>query len=1030
MSEDRVVFARVLANGPGGITADIEGVTYGPGLGLRPDLSPGDMEPIAYLHPGSSRQPVSLGQSPRLIEIRLPSSSGGTGTSLGSWYQPEGQASLPYGIYARVAPYPLSGTSGNLWSLARTADSSSVDGNTFRGRLDPLGIVNFSSYSTRVVGIYAPIYGSNSSAVTNSLQIVELFNPGAFGGGGYNSYPFSYPATRAEKFVGGFFQPSGPNFDADALPSLFYIPNSNTDAYIIPTQCGICSFQRNGQVVTWSPHIADTLRFSRGPFSVASDTINDNGPNQGMVPVLEGSFLSYSTAENDNGVAASGPRATMYLYFVDLNTDLTQGQAIPQPPISLLSLTPGGALKIYGTGISSGAFDVDSTSGIAQFQNNFQSGGGPYVDWQGNGFTGPLTPGTGNASLAYSTAPTTNVIGGDYQLPVKPSRWPEHSAQHSWWIYLNSLSQSGPPAAVPTPYLQIVAVDQQTRALTIKNKLTPASLFPVDPYPGWRAAQIATIVAAANASRSATPTSITGTVAYAYCAGDVWVGDQLKLDSGGSVVAAPPEEDLGRDIKYLVFPMASDFDELSMPQISMSKTTTTDQSCAGVFDATQDSHFIAVGEPVLVAYNYTSYPLAYVSPTEFLETISGRWDSTTVSVRDGIFFYEGYVGSPPVFDGMIPGPISHSEYDSVTVTVNNPSTGTYAAGAGLFGGSYLYHYSYAVRMNANYSHTAFANYAQSVISTMNLLLPTPVWDPAIPAYALSPALPVPTDHTQLVWESYDVNANIQLDHVEFWGPTSDPFTSQPDVGLYANGISGSSSNTLTYRTLLVVTPKDGSPGFTKDISQKLSWTGESGIGDGRNKLVQATDWLATLNVWQILSRGQYLFVLRQYIPNFVHLSDYTKRTPHVEIYKLVNGDAHYPSKVTDLLFVTRFNLQPTPPVTTPPTVLLPRYVHSPRMLIDVDLNGNPFVEVHSEWVPSTWTSGDDGSVRRQAQTLIQLAQDPSTRGFNYLFNWSRTDNLSPPGYTDNSPTLVELSTAAVTLTGLISIKDGQNVVQF
>lgn len=69
MANDRVTYARVISNGDGGITADIEGVVYSGVPSTNPDLQFGDQEPVGFLLPKSSRQPLIIARRSTVLEF-------------------------------------------------------------------------------------------------------------------------------------------------------------------------------------------------------------------------------------------------------------------------------------------------------------------------------------------------------------------------------------------------------------------------------------------------------------------------------------------------------------------------------------------------------------------------------------------------------------------------------------------------------------------------------------------------------------------------------------------------------------------------------------------------------------------------------------------------------------------------------------------------------------------------------------------------------------------------------------------------
>lgn len=94
MAQDRVTYARVLSNGAGGITADIEGAVYGPGVAsMNPDLQAGDQVPVGFLHPQSSRQPLIIARRSTVAEFPA-LRSGVPPFSWGLWPQSRGGPGL------------------------------------------------------------------------------------------------------------------------------------------------------------------------------------------------------------------------------------------------------------------------------------------------------------------------------------------------------------------------------------------------------------------------------------------------------------------------------------------------------------------------------------------------------------------------------------------------------------------------------------------------------------------------------------------------------------------------------------------------------------------------------------------------------------------------------------------------------------------------------------------------------------------------------------------------------------------------
>lgn len=113
MPKDRVTYAKILGKSGLGLTADIEGTVYHGVSSINPDLNVGDQEPVGFLIPGSSRQPIILAK-PRGSTLEFPPLAQSIPPFfVGSWPISQGNSGLDYGtIQAQTKPDLESGSTG------------------------------------------------------------------------------------------------------------------------------------------------------------------------------------------------------------------------------------------------------------------------------------------------------------------------------------------------------------------------------------------------------------------------------------------------------------------------------------------------------------------------------------------------------------------------------------------------------------------------------------------------------------------------------------------------------------------------------------------------------------------------------------------------------------------------------------------------------------------------------------------------------------------------------------------------------
>lgn len=563
------------ADGSGTDATALNGDTYSGAASITGNHNAGDRLYAGSMS-GGLRNPVILhgwaDQVKRLPADWLLAGGGGHSSGNGFWLAPEALTSLPGGLTANITPYPLGGTLSFLFSIPRTSNSSTLTEQIARGRLDPRGVLATQDPSgLPEIAAFAPTFPDASYPVADTLHLTEFFSG--------NSLAIPFPTGRGEYYLGGgsvsllSFEPGRGN------GYFWYI--SSLDWYVITSECGICVIPRasRGPLGTpiWSPYQADTLRPSRaGSLSVAKDLASD-----GLLRILEGAYLGLVA---DGGVASAGNRAMIRQYGVDPSTFA----ATVESAIFLSGLVPGGVsgCTILGVGIGSCGFDTDAgQETVSNWNLIFQSGGGPYTDNLGHGFT-KGAPGSGDSSLAYTDA-NNSVFNFGLELQIAASRWPEINAQ--WWLYISCVS------AAKIPYLIIASVDQVGRALTAQATYSKAIGPPLQPYPTYWIDQQAVAAAACAASRPPlvdidpglplgdTQISDTSFDAVEFV-GNYWDGDELANSSGITVVANPaPVGDLPVYIAQpLPGPKAWCDLNISNMLLNAKATTTSFQSCSGI----------------------------------------------------------------------------------------------------------------------------------------------------------------------------------------------------------------------------------------------------------------------------------------------------------------------------------------------------------------------------------------------------------------------------------------------------------------
>lgn len=847
------------------------------------------------------------------------------------WLTPEGLASQPYGLTAPFDPFPLFGASISNGSINRTNNFSSVTQDSFRGLTDPRGLNYFVSQGTKTLSGLAIAYSTSSAIGGNTDHIIlNEYYTFADGSTSFNSFSISYPTGHCEQYNGGREIPSGIAFEPDSKGCLHFLATPNaTGMYVVPLAAGILTFQREGQIVTWSPYIVDTLRGPDRSRNCSVSSVVPSSATTGVYYFLEG---AYPTLINDAGICSTGSRAMLYEYQIDSNFDSTNGQAVPMPPIDISSIPPNGVLKIFGVGGEVGGIDITISGNTNTFLLNFQSGGSAYTNWNADGFD-LVAPGSGDTSMCYSAA---NVFGYDYRYQTQNNGWPELTGGNAWFFYINSID------IYRKPWFQIVRLRQDTQVMNSMHDLQASGTI-LYPTPAGMSSQQAAKIASCLASYAPSSPSasvqnlqdIGGNVLTTYCytVGQFYTGHNNSILNSGSGLSASmslgPDNSGGQpDLEqWVIHPLHKDMDdtniEFAEPARDKSGTTVTyksmscNQSPSGVFDEALQKHFIAVSEPMSMAVGYDVFPMVQ-RLADFPASPDNRFVYKTID----------FSTTPATVVDNEPTPLAMG-----LVGVNSPP--------GSFHDYQVYENITALGTNTN---------LQPAGGTVN-------WD----------------------------NSGTRP--------------------LYAVAVTGNNIYRDVWRTLLVCTTTgDLVPNPDPvDITQYVSWTGYTTGGGflSNPNLVDAVNWPVLHCVWKIACRGNYIFILRQWIANFVTPDDYSKRTPHLEIRNL-----------SDSSLIARFNLLPPSK-----TNAISRTVVHPKLLVDYDANGNPYCTCYTEWDDSTYTSGDDWSLRYQSETRITMMTGTPVR----------TDNLCPVGYPSTAPALVEIGTAARVEGNLLAFKEGQNI---
>lgn len=347
--------------GKGGLTVDIEGETYGPGVAaLNPDLQVGDSVPVAFLHPGSSRHPVLLSHRPKLFELPAIIASGGGGgmtatsviasvvatsiafarlraQSSGRWTSPEADERISQGLTADCNHLRFSTTVSGLsmetvllGNIARTVDASAYEWTDWHSYTDNVGLVAWSADdgSYTILAVYTPIWESGSGGHAPS----GLLNEYLIGG---TTTPI---ATQTINSTEDRWFPPISGADAERRQGALYWDQTNR-IYTIVTSEGIVSLRRDDLVQVKTTWDSTAYRSSErtGNVAVCGRYLMECGYTS----------INISTVPYHDNVE----RATLRIWTRD-NTSLvwTPGSDLALRELVDSGTITGGKYKIWGCG--------------------------------------------------------------------------------------------------------------------------------------------------------------------------------------------------------------------------------------------------------------------------------------------------------------------------------------------------------------------------------------------------------------------------------------------------------------------------------------------------------------------------------------------------------------------------------------------------------------------------------------------------------------------------------------------------------
>jgi len=360
VSQERVLYANVTAIGAGGISCDIEGEIYGPGVpSLNPELQVGDSVPCAFLGPGSSRQPILLRKSPKLFELPKEIAHPGGGVTPasisaylesaatlvarlraqgnGRWVSPEADERISQGLTAdcnhlrfSTTVLGLSTETVLLGSIARTDDASAYEWTDWHSLTDNVGLVAWSADdgSYTILAVYTPIWESGAGM----HSIGGVLNEYIIGG---TTTPIATQSINA--FEDRWFPPIS-GADAERRQGALYWDQANR-IYTIVTSEGIVSLRRDDLTQVKTVWDSTSYRSSErtGNVAVCGRYLMECG----YTSINLTTYPYHDNAE----------RATLRIWTRD-NTSMvwTPGSDLPLRELVSNGTAIGGKYKLFGCG--------------------------------------------------------------------------------------------------------------------------------------------------------------------------------------------------------------------------------------------------------------------------------------------------------------------------------------------------------------------------------------------------------------------------------------------------------------------------------------------------------------------------------------------------------------------------------------------------------------------------------------------------------------------------------------------------------
>lgn len=898
---DRVVYAKVLANGAGGIQAEIEGEVYGPGVpALDPDLQVGDSAPVGFLNPGSNRQPLILSHKPRLLELPPGSltrpSSAGVGN--GQWLTPEADYRNSCGLTEPTKQLILKldgskpGTLRVLESDIQRFEIREEWGEKARlthyaKHVDQLGLIAYTQQangrSSTILARYSTMWVA-PYGIDGHLGVIHEYDIGGepsaiaewvFSFHEISESPYTYENLGSRNGYRAQVDRRAGYFFADILTEsrAIYMVCLDSGIHTLRKSDGTQHFanwfpdplrpQSAGAVTAWGKYVFECgwsgYDKSNTAFNDFNATIGYVDPATLYLPLRDNSLIRLPLPDNTTYRAD----LRYYVRSDDFSTYTTMS-------LSLLGLVDG---KVTRKILSCGIYTYGDTRIL-------------------------LADGSAAGSLL-DTGPGWN---------LQSSRWPLWISAESKtiWFWLASMVDGETAEKPGASYFQIFALNFAAGSLSKKGEMVSSKVV-LEPYPGWKADRMAEHAALATASQS-TQTQTGYHTTSAVVAHDPWGNPQVIpyatyfYNVGWTYEGIDPayKEEYDEADQYLPHPWPCP----GGPDAYLSLVNTNDAIAissratpSGCFDS-QGNHYMIVSEPIKV---YTTMGSNYV--------------------------YNPRPSDIPPWAFWLP---------TLAETLHHEDSGTIAWFSGYKGlqGWYTDYYQWY-----NTPHTVVRAYTRHDKYPFHYWLVDPDQWPldAQPwtdeydfYYARVEDLPTILEFTCL--SGYDRG------EIEHLGSVTLPYPGNlevVDAAYFTNKKTSFPSHEIRYVTYLVKTTAGGAQ--TKlDITQRFSWSGASYYHS------KAVDMPFALNCWQWAAVGDYLFCLRQMYQSGGMVRDPSISNPATDL----QDEAPWLEvrSLSDLKLVGRLPLWPDPK-----SKLRCQYDTPPRMVVGVDINGNAWAQVFSSW---------------------------------------------------------------------------------